>query len=105
MECLLIQVLSGEMTKHTATELHEKMTAVKIRLLGDRVSRRVAWQMALEQKWPTLQDAEFISVARLQADALVAESPVLALQAAGFVDLAQYEDLFAPCGNREVPIK
>ena len=96
MESLLAQVRTGEMTEHTAMELHKRMTAVKIRLLGDRVSRRMAWQMALEQEWPTLQDAEFISVARLQADALVAESPGLTLKAAGFVDLARYEDLFSP---------
>jgi hypothetical protein len=76
-------------------ELHERMTETKMRLLGDRVSRRTAWQMALEHGWPTVQVAEYIAVATLQADALVAEDLELAAKSAGIVQLAKLTDLLA----------
>lgn len=70
-------------------ELHELMTQLKMRLLGDRVSRRTAWQIALAHGWSTIQDAEYLAVAKLQADALVTVSPDLAAKAAGVVPLAE----------------
>jgi hypothetical protein len=51
------------------------MTELKIRLLGDRVSRRTAWQLAMTHDWATIHAAEYLAVARLQADALVTEDP------------------------------
>jgi predicted nucleic acid-binding protein len=42
-----------------------------MRLLGDRVSRRTAWKIAREHGWETTYDAEYLAVAKLQADALV----------------------------------
>lgn len=40
-----------------------------MRLLGDRVSRRTAWEIAREQGWETTYGAEYVAVTRLQADA------------------------------------
>ena len=54
------------------------MTEIKIRLLGDRVSRKTAWRVAREHDWDTLRDAEYLAVTRLQADALVTVDPGLA---------------------------
>jgi hypothetical protein len=42
-----------------------------MRLLGDRVSRRTACKITREHGWETTYDAEYLAVAKLQADALV----------------------------------
>ena len=76
-------------------ELHERMTELKIRLLGDRVSRRTAWRIALEQNLDTIGLAEFVAVAKLQADALVTSNPELVVVASGVVPLAKFMDLMA----------
>jgi hypothetical protein len=34
-----------------ALQHHERLTELKMRLLGDRVSRRTAWKVAREQGW------------------------------------------------------
>jgi len=96
LDLLLRRVRDGELTDARALELHEGMTEVKIRLLGDRVSRRTAWRIALAHGWTTVQLAEYIAVAMLQADALIAADPDLATKAAGSVPLATFEDLIAP---------
>lgn len=40
LDLLLQEVRGGELTERAALDLHERMTEVKMRLLGDRVSRR-----------------------------------------------------------------
>src|SRR3954454_8183190 len=45
---LFDDVREGRLTEPQAMDRHEQLTAVKVRLLGDRVSRRVAWQIARE---------------------------------------------------------
>ena len=66
-----------------------------MRLLGDRVSRRTAWQLARQHDWDTLRDAEYLAVTRLQADALVTVDPELAAVARDVVPLAAAHDLLA----------
>lgn len=94
LDLLLQRVRSGELTEETALDLHERMTEMKIRVLGDRVSRRVAWRIAREQNWGTLRDAEYLAIAKLQADALIAAGPELAATASGLVPLARASELF-----------
>ena len=81
LQLLLTAVRTGERTEQDALEVHERMTALKIRVLGDRVSRRTAWRIAMEQGRDTLRDAEHLAVVRLQADALVTVDPDLAVRA------------------------
>jgi predicted nucleic acid-binding protein len=95
LDLLLEKVRNGELAERAAVELHERMTETKMRLLGDRVSRRTAWQLALMHGWPTVHMAEYIAVATLQADALVAEDLELASKAVGIVQIANITDLFA----------
>jgi hypothetical protein len=71
------------------------ITTMKIRLLGDRVSRGLAWKLAEELDWDDTADAEFVSVAKLQADAFVTLDPALAARVADVVTVAPYEALFA----------
>jgi hypothetical protein len=58
-----------------ALQIHERLTELKMRLLGDRVSRGTAWKLAREHDWDSLREAEYHAIARLQADALVTIDP------------------------------
>jgi predicted nucleic acid-binding protein len=82
---LLGQVRRGELTDQDARELHTRLTELKIRALGDRVSRWTSFQIAREQGWETTYDAEYLAVAKLQADAFVTVDAELARKAAGIV--------------------
>ena len=96
LELLLRDVRNGARTRQAALERHERMTELKMRLLGDRVSRRTAWQMALDHDWDTLRDAEYLAIARLQADALVTVDADLAAKARSVVRVASVQELLAP---------
>lgn len=90
---LLRDVAAGRRTEKDALAAHERLTELKMRLLGDRVSRATAWRIAREHGWDTLRDAEYLAVARLQADALVTVDPGLAGKAEGVVPVAPLEAL------------
>jgi predicted nucleic acid-binding protein len=96
LDLLLRAVRAGELTEKAALDLHERMTELKIRLLGDRVSRRLAWRTAREHDWPTIEYTEYLAIAKLQADALIATDPELAAKASGLVPLAAVSSLFVP---------
>ena len=93
LQLLLHDVCDGTRTETEALVAHERVTETKMRLLGDRVSRGTAWRIAREHGWPTLRDAEYLAVTRLQADALVTVDPGLAARADGIVALAPVEAL------------
>jgi predicted nucleic acid-binding protein len=96
LELLLSDVRAGRRTEAAALKAHERITEIKMRLLGDRVSRRTAWQLAREHDWDTLRDAEYLAVARLQADALITMNPGLAAAARNIVTVAAIDDLLTP---------
>ena len=96
LELLLRDVRAGKRTETAALQAHERMTEIKMRLLGDRVSRRTAWQLARQHDWNALRDAEYLAVTRLQADALVTVDPSLAATARDVVAVAAIDDLLAP---------
>jgi predicted nucleic acid-binding protein len=93
LELLLHDVRAGKRTEKAALGAHERMTGIKIRLLGDRVSRRSAWQVARQHDWDTLRDAEYLAITQLQADALVTVDPRLAAVAKDMVAVASVDDL------------
>jgi len=95
LSLLLASVRQGDITEEVALRHHERFTELKMRLLGDRVSRRTAWRIALENGWATTFDAEYLAVAKLQADALVTIDAELATKADGIVPLAPVEALSA----------
>ncbi len=96
MERLLADVRQGTRRDADALRLHERMTGLKLRLLGDRVSRTVAWRLAREHDGMTLRQAECLAIARLQAEALVTMDETLAALATGVVPLAGLPQLLAP---------
>jgi hypothetical protein len=95
LDLLLQGVRDGEITEREALDLHELITALKIRLLGDRVSRGTAWKIAREQDGDSIRQAEYLALTLLQADALVALDPELAAKAVGIVPLASITGLLA----------
>jgi predicted nucleic acid-binding protein len=92
---LFEDVRGGRLSEHEAMERHEQLTSVKVRLLGDRVSRRVAWQIARELDLHSTVDAEYLAVTRLQADAYVTVDPVARARAEGVVPLGTVDQLSA----------
>jgi predicted nucleic acid-binding protein len=96
LQLLLRDVRRGERTDRAALDIHERMTELKMRLLGDRVSRGVAWRIARQHDWDTLRDAEYLAITRLQADAVVTVDPALAAKAANVVPVAPLQALFTP---------
>jgi predicted nucleic acid-binding protein len=92
---LLESVRRAEMTEPEALGFHDRMTELKMRLLGDRVSRRVAWDIAVEHGWDTTYDAEYLAVTRLQADAFITVDPEMRAKAKGVVPLEALEALLA----------
>ena len=90
---LLDDVRRGERTEKDALGVHTRATETKIRLLGDRVSRRTAWNLAREHDWSDLRDAEYLAVTKLQADALATPDARLAALASGIVEVATPEAL------------
>jgi predicted nucleic acid-binding protein len=90
---LLGRVRRDELSDKQARELHTRMTELKIRTLGDRVSRWTSFQIAREHGWETTYDAEYIAVAKLQADALVTVDEELARKAEGIVPVEPLEAL------------
>jgi predicted nucleic acid-binding protein len=95
LELLLHDVRAGKRSEAAALQAHERITETKLRLLGDRVSRRTTWQIARQHDWDTLRDAEYLAITRLQADALVTVDPHLAAKARDAVKVAAIDDLLA----------
>jgi hypothetical protein len=90
---LFDDVRAGRLTEREAMDRHEELTQVKVRLLGDRVSRRVAWQIARERGLDSTVDAEYLAVTRLQADAYVTVDPFARARAEGVVPLGTVDQL------------
>ena len=88
LNLLLRDVREGKRPERAALQVHELVTEQKMRLLGDRVSRRTAWQLARENCWDSVFAAEYVAIARLQADALVTIDRGLADRAAEVVTVA-----------------
>lgn len=94
LSALYREVRAGRLDERAARADLDGLAALKIRLLGDRVSRATAFRLAARLDWDDTAAAEYLAVASLQADALVAGDPVLARAADGIVALADYADLF-----------
>jgi predicted nucleic acid-binding protein len=83
----------SELSAGEARTMLDRLTTMRIRLLGDRVSRATAWSIAERLGWEDTPDAEYLAVAQLQADAFVTLDEKLARAAEGIVALASLEAL------------
>ena len=85
----------GEIPGDAALVLLNRIWAMKIRLLGDAVLRRVAWRIADQLGWAETYDAEYVALTQLQADAFITLDEDLARRAAGVVSTATIDALRA----------
>jgi predicted nucleic acid-binding protein len=86
-------VQRGELTEAVALERLARIQALPIRLLGDAVLRRNAWQIADRLGCAETYDTEYVALTRLQADALVTLDAELARRVEGIVPTATIEAL------------
>jgi predicted nucleic acid-binding protein len=81
-------VQRGDLTADVAREQLSRIGKLPIRLLGDAVLRRRAWEIADQLGWATTYDAEYVALTQLQADAFVTLDKKLARSVKGIVDTA-----------------
>jgi len=88
-------VRSGELEADEARERLRRVGEIKIRLLGDAVLRRNAWEIADRLGWSETYDAEYLALTKLQADAFVTLDEELARKAEAVVPTATIDALRA----------
>jgi predicted nucleic acid-binding protein len=66
---------------------------MRIRLLGDAVLRRRAWEVADQLGWASTYNAEYVALTQLQADAFVTLDAELARSVEGIVATASIDAL------------
>ena len=86
-------VAAGKLTPEAAQERLRRARGIKIRLLGDAVLQRNAWEIADQLGWADTYTAEYLALTRLQADAFVTLDKKLARIARQVVATATVDDL------------
>jgi len=86
-------VRGGELSADVAKERLARVNRMPIRLLGDAVLRRRAWEVADQLGWPDTYDAEYVALTLLQADAFVTLDKQLARRVKGVVETATIDAL------------
>jgi predicted nucleic acid-binding protein len=86
----------GELDAGEARERLTRLQRLPIRLLGDAVLRRRAWEVADELGWAGTEDAEYVALTLLQADAFVTLDPAMARRVAGVVATAPLDAVLEP---------
>ena len=83
----------GELEADVAREHLARIQQLPIRLLGDAVLRRRAWEVADQLGWAETYDAEYVALTQLQADALVTLDEKLARAVEGIVTTTSIDAL------------
>ena len=83
----------GEISTADGLERLTRINSMKVRFLGDKVLQRTAWRVAEELGWEATDDAEFVALTRLQADAFVTSDRDLARAASRLVETATVDAL------------
>ena len=86
-------VQRGEIPADIARERLARIGRMPIRLLGDAVLRRNAWDVADQLGWASTYDAEYVALTQLQADAFVTLDRDLARRVQGVVPTATIDAL------------
>ena len=86
-------VQRGEMPADVARGRLARIGRMPIRLLGDAVLSRRAWDVADRLGWASTYDAEYVALTQLQADAFITLDPALARRVQGIVATASIEAL------------
>ncbi|GEA87220.1 type II toxin-antitoxin system VapC family toxin [Cellulomonas cellasea] len=85
----------GDLAADVARERLRLVGRLRIRLLGDAVLRRAAWDVATELGWASTYDAEYVALTRLQGDALLTTDAGFARRVEGVVRVASLDELSA----------
>jgi predicted nucleic acid-binding protein len=88
-------VQGGKVTDDVAREQLGRVQQLPIRLLGDAVLRRRAWEVATQLGWAETYDAEYVALTQLQADAFVTLDARLTRKVKGLVETATVEAIGA----------
>lgn len=83
----------GEIPADVARERLARIRRMKIRLLGDAVLQRRAWELADRLGWAETYTAEYLALTQLQADAFVTPDAELARSVEGIVEVAPMDAL------------
>jgi predicted nucleic acid-binding protein len=86
-------VQRGELPAGVARDRLACIGRIKIRLLGDAVLRRRAWEVADQLGWASTYDAEYVALTLLRADAFVTLDAKLARSVEGIVATASIDAL------------
>jgi predicted nucleic acid-binding protein len=86
-------VQQGELPAGVARDRLARIGRMRIRLLGDAVLRRRAWEVADQLGWASTYDAEYVALTQLQADAFVTMDATLARSVEGVVATAPIDAL------------
>ena len=81
-------VQRGEIAPEVARERLARVNGMRIRLLGDAVLRRRAWEVADKLGWASTYDAEYVALTQLQGDAIITLDEDLARRLDGIVAIA-----------------
>ena len=83
----------GEISADEGLERVTRINSLKVRFLGDKVLQRTAWRVADQLGWGSTDNAEFVALTRLQADAFVTSDRKLAKAVSGVVETASIDAL------------
>ena len=86
-------VAAGELPAGVARDRLARVGRLPIRLLGDAVLRRRAWELADQLGWAGTYDAEYVALTQLQADAFITLDEELARRLDGVVATAPVDAL------------
>jgi len=86
-------VVRGAMSAKVGLDRHRLISRMPIRLLGDAVLRRRAWEIADQLGWASTYDAEYLALTQLQAGAFVTMDADLARRVDGIVATATIDAL------------
>ena len=86
-------VQRGDIPADVARDRLARIRRMRIRLLGDAVLQRRAWELADQLGWASTYDAEYVALTQLQADAFVTLDAKLARSVEGIVATASIEAL------------
>jgi predicted nucleic acid-binding protein len=86
-------VQRGEIPADVARDRLIRIGRMPIRLLGDAVLRRRAWELADQLGWASTYNAEYVALTQLQADAFATLDRKLARSIEGIVVTASIDAL------------
>ena len=93
LSALHAAVHNGALPADAVRDRLDRIARMPIRLLGDGVLRRRAWEVADRLGWAGTEDAEYVALTQLQADAFVTLDEELARSVVGIVATVRYDEL------------